>query len=137
EAMSRRTEAIQRGDQVVKICQTLTHSHNHDVGDCLVPREKVSQLQYLLEDLVGGQIPLESFESAGTKYAAHSAPNLGAQAGCLARTVGHQNALNSLAVPAFEKQFTGVIECNAMMDRSGAEDRPLGIELLAQLLGQV
>ena len=99
--------------------------------------KKVAQPQHLLDDLVGAQVPLDPFEPAGTKDTAHPAADLSAQADRAARSLGHQDALDPPAVAALQNQLVGAVGCDIMIGDPGAEDHPLGIELLPQRLGQV
>ena len=84
---------VESKDQVIKICQTLSHSHDHDVSD-RSPEGNRFRSRSTCSMISPAVRFRHAFQTASAEDAAHSTADLCAEAYRTPMILDHQHALN-------------------------------------------
>ena len=127
---------FQGGKQTVEVCQRFTRSHYHDVAEPFFRAQQPLQLQHLLDDLAGCQVPHNPVQPAGTENASHRTADLRADAdGSMLPVISQQHTLDSLAIGRLQQQFLGTVVGLAMGHNLRGENAEFLGQPVPQLLG--
>ena len=94
-------EYLNHLEHVVEVVERLSHAHEHDIGELL----GLWHAQHLVDDLIGGEVAMESLPARHAEVAVHAASLLRRDAQCGAVILGDVDALNGLVATGVEEIF--------------------------------